>query len=278
MDPQNWPDLVYTYGPYALLPLLLLWVAPRQTKQFLACKKSERAKQVLCGAVAAACWAAGFVAVGYVVLRWPPRQVYAGDLGIHKEPAKFIPVDPGFFVQRTALAAGGGGRSNWSYLVVTDNPAENREFWFTLQWDKGPEDYTDCVMPLSLLKARKIDFRADGDRPGVLLYDHDADPATPPEPFDCESPAPSTAASGGAIFAIGSAHAQAPAPAPAPLQSRMSEDRLVSWLNSPDPYWRAQGRRQLRGYGPQELRRLLERDDLGDAARRQIQRELARRG
>ena len=275
MDPQSWPDLVYTYGPYALLPLLLLWVAPRQTKQFLGCKKDDRVKLVLCGAVAVACWAAGFVAVGYVVKRWPPKEVYAGDLGIHRDPAKFIPVDPGFFVQRTALRDG-AGRSSWGYLVVTDNPAEDRQFLFTLQWDDDLEHYTDCAMPLSLLKERKIDLRSGAGRPGVLLYDHDADPATPPEPFDCESAAPADAEAGGAVFAIGSAHADAPAPAPA--RNRIGDDRLISWLNSPDPYWRAQGRGLLRGYSTQELRQLLQRTDLGNAARRQIRKELDRRG
>jgi len=272
MDPQNWPDLVYTYGPYALLPLLLLWVAPRQTKQFLACKKEDRVKQALCAGVAIACWAAGFVAAGYVILRWPPKEVYAGSLGIHKDPAKFIAVDPGFFVQRTALPDG-AERSTWDYTVVTNNPAEDREFRFTLQWDEDLEHYIDCIMPLSLLKQRKVNLRASVEAPGVLLYDHDANSDTPPEPFDCDPATPVHADAGGAIFGIGIAHAQAPMP----VQNQADDDRLVRWLNSSDPYWRAQGRGLLRNYSTQDLRRLLQRTDLIDAARRQIERELARR-
>lgn len=272
MDPQNWPDLIYTYGPYALLPLLLLWVAPRQTKQFLACKKEDRVKQALCAAVAVACWAAGFVAAGYVVLHWPPKEVYAGSLGIHKDPAKFIAVSPGFFVQRTALPDG-AERSNWDYTVVTDNPAEDSEFRFTLQWDEHLEHYTDCIMRLSLLKQHKINLRANGDAPGVLLYDDDADSDTPPIPFDCDPPAHVNADTGGGIFGIGTAHAQTTVP----VQNRVDDDRLVRWLNSSDPYWRAQGRGQLRNYGIEELRRLLQRNDLNDAGRKQIERELSRR-
>ncbi|MDH3228887.1 MAG: hypothetical protein OEN55_03740 [Alphaproteobacteria bacterium] len=271
MNPQDWPDLVYTYGPYALLPLLLLWVAPRQTKQFLQCRRDDSAQQGLCALVAVICWISAFYLVGVIVSRWPPKTVYEGSLGIHSYPAKFFSASTGFFVHQTAMPGAVERRSRWAYTVVSEEP-RTEDFMFTFQWGPGESDYSDLYMPPALLKAGRLDLSRDDQNPGGLLYDDDNDPDTPGIPFRTAAVPPSRPAIGSVDFAIGTAHADIVV-----AVERINESLLIEWLNSPDSYWRAQGRGQLRNFTKEELARLLARDDLPDRARRQINEELTRR-
>ena len=62
MDINSWIELLYKYGPYALLVLFVFWVAPKQTKLFLQCK--EKDKKLLCGGFAVASWTVIVVMTG----------------------------------------------------------------------------------------------------------------------------------------------------------------------------------------------------------------------
>ena len=37
MSPSDWVEPLFRYGPYAVLAVFALWIAPRQTKQAIDC-------------------------------------------------------------------------------------------------------------------------------------------------------------------------------------------------------------------------------------------------
>ncbi len=120
MEPKNWVDLLFTYGPYAELALFVLWVAPKQTKLFLACDRSDSAKCRVTGGIVAACWLVILVMVWFVYSSWPPRTIYTGSLGIHTEDIVFTTTDEYLYV--TAIPIGiGGGRFEWKYVIVAES-------------------------------------------------------------------------------------------------------------------------------------------------------------
>jgi hypothetical protein len=75
VEAEKWVNLLFTYGPYAVLALFALWVAPRQTKLFLGCVRDGAAARTLCGAVAAGSWLIVAAMVVLIWRSWPPDRV-----------------------------------------------------------------------------------------------------------------------------------------------------------------------------------------------------------
>src|SRR4051812_40148225 len=90
MDPRTWVDQLFTYGPYAVLALFVLWVAPAQLKAFRQGARGSPTQQAVSGFVTIGCWLIVFAMVYYIYLFWPPRTVYLGSLGTHPASAQFF--------------------------------------------------------------------------------------------------------------------------------------------------------------------------------------------
>ncbi len=271
MDPRSWADQLYTYGPYAVLALFVLWVAPAQLKAFRQGPSNNRTQQAVGGFVAIGCWLIVFAMVYYIYLFWPPRTVYLGSLGVHRDNVQFFPQTPELFV--SSLTVDGGKALKWDYVIVTDSRQTGAggapdRFDFAYQWGPGEDNYTDLSLPRSLLQKRRIDAYPDPDHPNMLVYDDDSDPVAPRKALPI---AGVRVAAMPATFAavVATAHAQARTPT--------DNSALLEWLASPNANLRAQARAQMRQISTDQLRQLLQTPALSAGAREQINAELGNR-
>ena len=262
MDPRDWVDQLFTYGPYAVLALFILWVAPNQTKIFLDCPREHPRRQLFCLTVAAASWAVVLVMIGYISINWPPKVVYEGRFGTHDGVVEFLSVSDGFFVSQKEI----NGRLYWSYVIIEKTLYdENQDFQFTHQWGLGINEYKDYRISQVALKKTKINFESDPENSSILRYDHDNDINTPSEIYTLEANASTTLDNLNFIGAR--AYAQAPE----------QNAFLVEWLVSPNANLRAHARAQLRTMSSEAVQQLLNLPNLSDIARQQIEDELRRR-
>ena len=275
MDPRSWVEQLFTYGPYAVLALFVLWVAPAQLKAFLKGPHDSTAQRLVSAFVTVGCWLIVFAMVAYIYLFWPPRTVYLGSLGTHPGEVQFTSLAPKLFLTKRRF---GADRLRWDYVVVSDaGPGgagnDDEAFEFTYQWTLDPRNQADFALSRSDLKKHRINLKADPERPDVLLYDDDDNPATPPRPFarlagarPAAVPATQTALASAIVSA---AHAETRQP----IDKRV----LVDWLSSPAGYLRAQGRGELRKLSTDELRQLQQTPGLSTDAKQQIDAEVGRR-
>jgi hypothetical protein len=263
MDPRTWVDQLFTYGPYAVLALFVLWVAPAQLKAFRQTPHADSTQRAVSGLIAIGCWLIVFLMVGYIYLHWPPRKVYLGSLGVHPPQTHFYSQTPQLFLSLQPADAT-GRRVRWDYVIVTDAHEDVDEFRFSYEWGPTTDELSDFILPLSLLKKRRVDLHADHEHPETLLYS-EGDPATPkplPRALAARSPARTTAHAA----LIGTAHAEA--------RTRLDKAVIIEWLASSDGNLRSQARVQLRQLSPDELRQMLQTPGLTAAARQQIDAEL----
>jgi hypothetical protein len=268
MDPRTWGEQLLNYGPYAVLALFVLWVAPAQLKAFRESRQGDRTQQAVSGFVAIGCWLIVFVMVYYIYAFWPPRKVYLGTLGTHPAGALFNSTSPELFI--VSHPVGNDGRLRWDYVVVTDGHeiTATDKFEFAFQWGHSEEEHTDFYLPLNVLQKRRIDLRAEPGHPDNLVYDN-GDPAMPlPLPRYAGAPA----------RALPTPHAGLISAAYAQPRPSIDKSVLVEWLGSANTNLRAQARAQLRQLTPDELRQLLQTPGLSAAARQQIDAELKGRG
>ena len=263
MEPQKWAELLYTYGPYAVLAIFL-WVAPRQLKAWRQLHSKNQSQQIAHGFAAIGSWLIVFIAVFFIYLNWPPITVYAGSLGVYEaEPAKFFSQSPYLYIKSTPTP---DGRLNWEYVVVIHQPAEAGEFGFTYQWGADKKEYGDFTLLLDELKQGHVKVTDDPGQPGKLFY-HGDSPATPKRPLETADATRFTTPTAETAGFITAAHAQ----------QRPATDVLLKWLDSSDANVRAQARAQLRQLSPAELTQLLSAPGLSDFARDQIQTQLRSR-
>jgi hypothetical protein len=172
MDPRTWGEQLLNYGPYAVLALFVLWVAPAQLKAFRESRQGDRTQQAVSGFVAIGCWLIVFVMVYYIYAFWPPRKVYLGTLGTHPAGALFNSTSPELFI--VSHPVGNDGRLRWDYVVVTDGHeiTATDKFEFAFQWGHSEEEHTDFYLPLNVLQKRRIDLRAEPGHPDNLVYDN----------------------------------------------------------------------------------------------------------
>jgi len=266
---QEWPELILKYGPYAVLALFAIWVAPRQTKIFLDSQSKEPAKVILSAGIAAFCWVIVAGMSWYVYDNWPPRKTYLGMLGYHGDAVTFVSLEDRLLMSGTLR----GQLLAWRYAVVDDNSGatEDQEFHFAYVWGPEPNDFTEYALTKKGLKAGPVNFSADKNDVTHLLYDDDRDSNTPPVPY------PKVASNfrldptqKGGLF---SAWAQA-----APSQPDAATiNSILRYLDSPNRTVQIQALRRLRGISSPRLENLLHGRGLSPRARTQISRELTRR-
>jgi hypothetical protein len=269
MDPRTWVDQLFTYGPYAVLALFVLWVAPAQLKAFRQAPPGNRTQQLVSGFIAVGCWLIVFGMVYYIYLFWPPRTVYLGSLGTHRVGALFFSQTPQLFIASHPLE-GSNDRFRWEYAIVTDPHNSEKTFEFAYQWGPNDDDHADFSFPLDVLQKRRINLRPEPGHPENLVYDDDGNPATPPKTLQRITRAPAPRLRIAHAGMIGAAHAE--------TRQAVDKSVIIEWLASSNPNVRAQARAQLRKTSTEELRQMLQTTGLSATARQQIEAELKHRG
>ena len=250
-------EALYTYGPFAALALFALYVAPRQTKQFLDCSGEQEpaAKLWLCGAVAGMTWLIVAALTWVIVTSWPPTEVYRGKLGIHPKEVSIQSTCDELYISAREV---GRDRFRWQYAVVADKAADpDEEFTFSVTHSLNEYAYDDETLTRAQLAAGRVDYQAGEEDATVEPI---AAQASVTEGF-VDRPRRTAQ-----HWLITAAYAQEPVP-----------DALLKDLNDNEPKVRAAARLQLRGYSRQTLQALLGDADQPELVRQQIAKELSRR-
>jgi hypothetical protein len=250
-------EALYTYGPFAALALFALYVAPRQTKQFLDCSGEQEpaAKLWLCGAVAGMTWLIVAALTWVIVSSWPPMEVYRGKLGIHPKEVSIQSTCDELYISAREV---GRNRFRWQYVVVADKAADpEEEFTFSVTHSVDEYAYDDETLTRAQLAAGRVDYQAGQQEATV-------EPVAVHASVNRASV--DSARRRAQHWLISSAYAQELVP-----------DALLQDLNDDEPKVRAAARLQLRGYSTQTLQALLGEPGQPERVRQQIAKELSRR-
>src|SRR5215471_909957 len=121
MDPRSWVDTLYTYGPYAVSALFLLWVAPAQTKAFCSLARGDRPQQTLKAGIAITCWLVVLGMIGYITSFWPARRCILDHSAFTRRKGSSLSTTPELFIRSTVVP---GKRLKWDYVIVTGKLTE----------------------------------------------------------------------------------------------------------------------------------------------------------
>jgi len=161
IDIAAWPELIFKFGPYAILALFVLWVTPRASKRMQnITKTAPKAVRVSATVTLVASWAVVLVMVGYVLFKWSPVRVYDGSLGVLKQSEEVYPLDENVYVKMEGTQA--PGREKWRFVLVDSEAHLKKEdkVHFTYYWGKGDEQYTDYSIPVAvILEGKTTDYR-----------------------------------------------------------------------------------------------------------------------
>ncbi len=268
--------LLWDYGPYAVLALFALWLAPRRTQVFMACSDAPAAKLKLrvCASIALTCWAVVGVMVWCIYSNWSPSRTFVGTLGVFGQNAEFIPTDGDIYISVDGNRDQGLANLIWKYAVVVDRSAKNlgdKQFLFRYYWKPHSPENNLYALKLSQLEQRSVNFKADKNDPSKLLWDDDGDPKTLPVPY----PVVASTQAGTSHFAdglfISTAHAEER------MLDAARAQTLLNALDSSNRFFQAQAQDRLRTLSPTDLQRLLSEPALTSGARQQIDHELQKR-
>jgi hypothetical protein len=167
LNPEAWPELIFSFGPYAILILFILWVVPRTSKRMQnITETAPKAVRVSATAALVVSWGVVLLMVGYVLFKWSPVRVYPGELGVLDQAEKIYPLDDNIYVKVEGTAA--PRRERWHFVVVDRERALRKESTadFTYFWGEKDDEYTDFLIPIdSILDGDSRDFRFDRKDP-----------------------------------------------------------------------------------------------------------------
>ncbi len=264
MEPKAWAEILLTYGPYAVLAMFALWIAPQRTKIFAEGKKEDSGARALHAATAVMSWLIVGLMTWFIYQSWPPKKVYIGSLGDHSEDIQIYSLDEGLYVRGEAK----GRRMGWRYAIVAKNDPLEKDpsFTFAFYWGPSEEDFRRYALRESSLSEGRIDLMPTKDDPTRLYFDHDGDPKTAivkfPELADAARSVPVRA---GFISAF------------AQTSSDAQVLSILRSLESRNRYIRAQARHSLSRLKTNDLSSILRRTDLSDRTRRIIEAEIRRK-
>lgn len=160
IDIASWPELIFRFGPYAILALFVLWVAPRASKRMSdLTKTAPKAVRVSATVTLVASWSVVLIMVAYVLFKWSPVRVYDGSLGVLKQSEQIYPLDENVYVKMEGTQA--PGRERWHFVLVDNerNLKKEGKIHFTYYWGRGENEYTDYAIPVAeILDGRNTDF------------------------------------------------------------------------------------------------------------------------
>jgi len=168
-------ELLITYGPYAVLALFSLLIAPHLTKQCLKITGKGFNKK-FSGVIASGAWLVVVSMVAYITLAWTPEKVYVGKIG-RLTPEMGVFSDPPPSVELFIKNDGDvGGKNSWGYALITDKLIKNKNECaaFTVNWTSENEAHAvDFEVPIKALMAGKnlhFTFGENNSEGDVYIY------------------------------------------------------------------------------------------------------------
>lgn len=171
-------ELLITYGPYAVLALFALLIAPHLTKQCLKIAGKGFNKK-LTGSIAIGAWLVVLSMVAYITIAWTPNMVYLGKIGkLTPEMTVFsdAPSSVDLFIKNDGDV---GGKNSWNYALITNQRINNKNECaaFTINWTTNDQTHAvDFEVPIKVLIAGKNlkmkikDQNTEGDVYEVYIY------------------------------------------------------------------------------------------------------------
>jgi hypothetical protein len=245
---------LFDFGPYALLAIFLLYIAPKHTKRFIDCEHTDPTKRRLLCAIASGNWLVVFVMCVYIYTNWSPVKVYEGSLGIHGEESAFFTIDPNSYIATNEVR----NKVEWLFAYVSESGAikKNDRFRFIHEYNGTPFSYS---ISASELKNGNINIIASSTDPSQLMLDMDNDPGTAPVLLEPTVASIETSEPSGGFMA---AYA-----APAPTDNAT----IIRQLSSSNRHFQAMGRRKLQSKSIQELQLMMSTPNIPQKAKREIQ-------
>lgn len=254
------------YGPYALLALFLLFIAPKHTKRFIECQETDKTKRRLLCTIASANWVVVFVMCTYIYINWSPVTAYQGTLGAHGEESEFYSSDSNSYITTDGAH---NDKLEWVFAYITDGGVVKKDdrFRFTHEYNKANADfpmYAEYSIPASMLKKGKMHITRNSSDPTKLMIDADNDPDTAQILLEPDTHYQALNQSGGFMAAYA-------APAPA------DNATIIRQLSSSNRHFNAAGRRSLQSKPIQELRLMLQTPNISAKVQQQIQTVISSR-
>lgn len=283
MDINTWIEVIYKYGPYALLVLFVFWVAPKQIKAFKDCAKDDKGSRVLCGSFAVVSWMVIVLMTGYIFINWSSTEVYTGTLGKYEtqDNVEFYSVDQDSYVSTAFIS---GTRMEWKFAVLADDSLQNdQQQYVTFTYRRKGMEYDHEIL-LADLKNSNPKFYVDVDDPQRMFFDHDNNPATPAVIYAPNvSPSLSynntnsagyknASQSGGWGYLLD--HWMAAFAAEPGNPQDMNPQEIINDLNSDNKYLRANARKKLRTMSLSALNDMLDQTASNSQANLQIAQEI----
>lgn len=161
MKIEAWPELLMSYGPYAVLILFALVVAPRASARVRdVAANAPKAVRVTTTAVVVGTWSIVLLLVVYILFQWSPVRVYVGNLGVLNSEDKIYPLVDNMYLKVEGTKA--PKREKWSFVIVSRQDAfkDGQHIEFSHYWGDSDDDYTDYLLPVSAVqKGSAHDFR-----------------------------------------------------------------------------------------------------------------------
>jgi hypothetical protein len=161
LNPETWPELVFNFGPYAILVLFILWVVPRASKRMQnMTETAPKAVRISATMVLIVSWSVVLIMVGYVLFQWSPVRVYSGGLGVLNQSEKIYPLDDNIYIKVEGTPV--PKRERWQFVLVDRERALKKEATadFTYYWGEKDDEYTDYFIPISsIVKDKTTEFK-----------------------------------------------------------------------------------------------------------------------
>lgn len=150
---EAWPELLMEFGPYAVLILFALLVAPRASKRLRdVAEHAPKAVRMSAAAVVIGSWSVVLLMVVYVIFQWSPIRVYEGSLGVLSSQDKIYPLVDNLYLKVEGTQA--PKREKWAFVVVSreDALSDDQHIEFSHYWGTNDTNYADYVLPVSAIK------------------------------------------------------------------------------------------------------------------------------
>lgn len=143
-DVKDGAELLLSYGPYAVLALFALLIAPLLTRQCIKIE-GEGFDKKLSGGIACGSWLVVVAMITFVTLTWPPTEVHDGTIGILDSNMEVVSIphtEVDIYIKSNDV--GTKSRKNtWNYAMLVKNRIENKNKCarFNVSWNGENDQY-----------------------------------------------------------------------------------------------------------------------------------------
>lgn len=161
-NPEEWPQLIYDFGPYGLLVLMVMIIIWAHKRIPGISDSVPTWKKITAMLAVGMSWSIFALLAGYIVINWPPTKVYEGQLGMLNYSEKICPLDSNLYVKAEGIH--GTDKERWSFALVDKGKNENKESGtadFIYFWGKSDNEYTEYMIPIDNIvqgEVKEFDF------------------------------------------------------------------------------------------------------------------------